>query len=291
MKCAHSKFYLAILFGFISSCTSVRVNPLLSQDPDTSLTKEAFLSQSLNSTHLWEDRLNPASILQMIHAEEKRLRSTFATHDEMVRLSRAHFFYADYHTQDWAEKTKHWEQGANWAEKALMTNPAFKTKVMTNHVPPEFALEVLTAKDADALYWFAENLGWWTERQGISIVLKYRNQVKKMMDRVAELSPQYLQGGVYRFYGIYYATSPGYTAEDLKRSKKNFEVAITKYPDFFSNHVQYAEHYAEKLDQQRLLSRQLKWVIQGNAKKLKDFYPEQVLEQRRASQMLRKNEK
>ena len=107
-----------------------------------------------------------------------------------------------------------------------------------------------------------------------------------MIDRVAVLNPNYFFGAVYRYYGVYYALLPEFNEEDLKNSRKNFEKALKKSPDYFSNHFLYAEYYAKKIDDQVLFKKHLHAVLQGNPHHLEGVYPEQILEQRRARKIL-----
>jgi hypothetical protein len=261
------------------ACASPRVNPFLSQQADTKLTQAEFNKGTQTANALWPERYKKASLEKFIRLEEQLAHSSFQTREGWALLARAHYFYAEYHVTDWAEKTRQWELGADWAEVALHRG-------RPDHAPPEQYLHELDTLDVPALYWYAANLGKWTQRQGLNTILKYKAHIKKMIDRVEELSPDYLYGAVQRYNGVYYALLPGYTEEDLKKSRTYFEEAIKKHPDYFANRVYFAEFYAKKMDEKKIYNQQLQIVIHGNALKHKEVYPEQILEQARAKKLL-----
>lgn len=269
-------FALAISFA-LSGCASQRINPLLSQSADVELTKKVFDQKNRRAIELWNLRYQKESLQSFIQAEEEIARSNFRNSEHPVLLAKAYYLMAEYHVDSVTEKAKYWETGANWAEKAI------EQKVLPNQT-----LARLTPKDAEALFWFASNLGRWASTQGLTQVLKYKDRVKKMIDRVAELQPTLSYGAVYRYYGVYYALLPGYTENDLKKSKAYFETALKKYPEYFSNHVLYAQYYASKMEDSTLYKKHLNFVVRGNPKllSLKDVYPEQLLEQARAKKLL-----
>lgn len=278
--------------SLLSGCASQRKNPHLSQSPDIEISKKDFNKMTADAEQLWQKRNQKDSLLNFIRIEEELSRSNQQTREHLIELARAHYLLAEYHGDSDREKSKHWEEGANWAEKALTENPKFKQKIINEKLPPEQALSTLTTKDAEALYWFAVNLGRWASKQGLADILKYKDRVKKMIDRVQALSPNYFYGGIYRYYGVYYALIPGYTEEDLKNSRKNFETALKKYPEYFSNHVLYAQYYAAKVEDDVLFKKHLNFVVKGNPKNLliKDAYPEQLMEQARAKRLLEQRE-
>jgi hypothetical protein len=289
----HSNATTLLLLLSLTACASQRVNPLLSQAADSALSKKDFLKKSHEADELWGNRNQQDSLLRFIELEEELSRSEFQTREHIVQLAHAHFILAEYMLDINRDKDAHWNQGANWAEKALTFNPAFKKKVVDEKVPTEQALSTLTAKDVEALYWYAGNLGRWASMQGLTQVLKYKERVKKMIDRVAELNSGFFYGAVYRYYGVYYALLPGYTDEDLKNSKRNFETALKKYPEYFSNHVLYAQAYASKIEDESLYKKHLNFVVKGNPKNFsyKEAYPEQLMEQARAKRLLERSQK
>ncbi len=280
-------FRLYTCFAFIvSGCSTSHVNLILSQDLDPLIGKKDLLKMHKESASLWHSRNKREDLDAFIALEVKIAKQPSPPREDIIRLARAHHFLAEYLESSEEEKAKHFALGSDYAEKALIYNAKLKEKILVEKLPPEQALNECKHQDAEALYWYAINLEQWAEKQGLSTLLKYKERVKKMIDRVAELSPELHHGAVYRYYGIYYAQAPGFANGDTKKSKTSFDNAVGKYPEFFANHVLYAEHYATKMDDQALFKKQLTIVINGNPKLLKEYLPEQTLEQEKAKRLL-----
>src|SRR6185369_16880063 len=123
---------------------------------------------------------------------------TDAKTEDLILLSRAHFLMGEYFSNHIeSEELRQWNLSSQWAEKALALNPEFKEKVVVQKNPPEQALDSLTERDGDALYWFAFSLNRWANAQGVSTELQYKDRIKKMMARVAQLNPGISHGGIY----------------------------------------------------------------------------------------------
>jgi hypothetical protein len=280
-------FTSVIILSLLNACATQRMNPHLSQTPDVTMGEKEFQKKTKRATLLWNKRYEQTSLVEFIALEEELSRTSRQNREQLVELSRAHFILAEYFLQEHGEQEKHWNDGASWAERALAENQAFRKKVVIGKIPADQVLSTLTRKDVDALYWFASNLGRWASRRGLGEILKYKDRVKKMLDRVRELDQNYFYAAVYRYYGVYYALLPGYTENDLKLSKRYFETALKKYPEYFSNHVLYAQYYASKIEDEALFQKHLNFVVKGNPKFLaKESYPEQLLEQARAKKLL-----
>lgn len=204
----------------------------------------------------------------------------------MTLLARAHLLWGDYFSDNESERCAAWESGSQWAEKALTFNPVFKSRVVHQKLPPIQALDTLATKDAEPLFWFATATEKWSHCKGVSTELQYKDRIKKMMDRVAQLDSSGHQGSIYRYYGVLYSQIPGFNSEDLALSKTHFEKAILSDPTNFTHRTQFAQYYAKKIDDEDLFRNQLEWVIQTIPNRHKEDYPEQILEQRRAQKIL-----
>jgi hypothetical protein len=278
-----------ILFSFtllLNSCASTRINPLLSQEPDTEIPKKEFKALSKRAQKLWAARNDPSSLGEFILIQKKISRSKQCTQSDLTQLSRAEYIMGEFLIEDENERMAHFEEGVNWGEKALTFNPKFRKALVEERLPAELALENLEARDAESLYWMAVSLGKWASKKGVSTSLKYKDRIKKMIDRVSALKPDYFHGAVNRYYGAFYASLPGFNEEDLKLSRRFFEKAIKTAPGYFANHILFAEYYARKMDDQPLYRKHLEIVTKGNPQSMRDDVPEQTLEQTRARKLL-----
>ena len=280
-----SLFFAVIVL--LTSCASTHVNPLLSQEPDTTLAKKEIKVLRKEANPLWEKRNEKISLFEFLVVGEKIARSSHGDEEDLIRMARASYLAGEYFSSTDQEKAHYFELSSNWSEAALARNIFFKERVLQHNLPADQALDTLNKKDAEALYWFSVALGKWAITQSLATQLKYKDRIKMMIDRVSTLRPHYFYGAVYRYNGVYYASLPGFGEDNLKKSKFNFEEALKKSPDYFANHTLYAELYAKKVDDQELRRKHLDFVVNGDPNGLRDYYPEQMLEKERAKQILK----
>jgi len=196
----------------------------------------------------------------------------------MILMARAEYLLAEYFLETSPEKLEHYAAAANWAELALYLHQDYAESQ---------TLSKLRRNSVEGLYWFATALSRWSEVEGVSTSLRYKDRIQSMMNRVIELRPDYFFGGAFRYLGAYFGHLPGLNDEELRLSKGHFERAIKLGPDFFENHVSFAEIYGKKVDNHGLVKRHLEIAARGDPRRLKDFYPEQLLEQTRARKLLK----
>ena len=242
----------------------------------------------MKASRLWAKRYDPGSLEAFTHVNESISRSPDATQNDLILEARAFLLLGEYFSRSPYEHQNNWHSATLWAEKALAFNSRFRELRMNKTTPLERTLDVLQANDAGALYWLAASLYAQVANSDSDSELETKALIKKMMDRVATLNPKYFYGAVYRFYGVYYALLPGAVGENLMKSRENFEVAIKYFPEFFENHVSYAQYYAAKAKDSALFKRELQLTIQTHAYLKREIFPEQLLEQNQAKILLSK---
>jgi tetratricopeptide (TPR) repeat protein len=282
------RLFLLIFFAFLSlpACTTARINPLLSQDPDGVVAPALLAQKQKRLEQLWNQRHLFDSVTLYIDLAEEISRTRQRDFPTMLRLARAYHLRGEYLQRDPKSRLVDWESGMNWAEKALTLNPEYRARVINLHLPPEHAMDSLKGDEIEALYWYAVNLGKWAALSGTSEILKTRGRVKKIIDYIAKVLPDLNSGAIYRYYGAYYALLPGYNRNDLEFSRKSFERAIERFPQYFTNRTLYAQVYAVKMKDAELFRNQLRWVEKARPDSVPEFYSEQLLEQKRATELL-----
>jgi hypothetical protein len=275
----------SILPVILSSCASSLQNPHASQTTDL-VRNVPGLEAAQRATRLqWARRDQLDSLKGFIESQKVILTSTARREKDFILMARAQYLLAEYFTESRTEKLSAFAESANWAEVALLQNRDYRAAL---HGPsPEKAPLVLQRRNAEGLFWHASALAKWAELSGVSTTLKYRGRIESMMERVHRLRPDYFYGGVHRFFGSHFGLMPGLQEDDLARSRKHFEAALRAGPDFFANHVSFAEIYGKKVDNRVLMRKHLGIVARGDPLRLPDFRPEQVLEQRRAHNLLK----
>ena len=103
------------------------------------------------------------------------------------------------------------------------------------------------------------------------------------MHRIISLEPDYLYGGPYRFFGIFYSRIPGV---EISQSKNYFQKAIASSPNYFGNKVQMAEFYHQKAENRDSFNSLLKSIIGINPSVDPEVIPENIFYQKRAQQLL-----
>ncbi len=206
--------------------------------------------------------------------------------DNLILLTRGYYILADGHLEDLEEKKQTWDRGTAWGERALATNAAFKKKVKEEGRNLEDALDVLTKREVPALYWTAVNLGKWARLSGLGTMLKYKNRIKMMVERVEQLEPLFFHGAVPRYWGTYYAVAPGFAGGSMEKSFAQYERSLKLENNYFGTHVLFAENYATRKNDRELFKKHLNFVLNGKPASMPGLEPEQRLEQNKAKKML-----
>jgi len=248
----------------------------------TELSKEMGLAKK----H-WAKRDSKESLLKSLKSFEKIANSN-DSYEAMTYLSRGYYLLADGHLENMDEKKKNWEIGITWGEKAMATNPEFKKRVIDNGEKIEDVLQYLERGQIEAIYWTAVNLGKWGKNSGIATVLKYKAQIKKMINRVGELDKNFFYGAFDRYWGAYYAVAPGFAGGDMDKSIKSFNNAVKTEKYYLGNYVLIADYWAKKKGDKELFIKNLNKVLKMNPNKVREIAPENKIEQRKAKKLLSK---
>lgn len=272
------KVYLAI-FGLtliLSSCATSPGHGYAGQDSDIVLTSAEYTSATQEASKLWAKRNEASELLDFTLVNQKIVRSSRSTLADELAEARAYYLLGEYYSHSRFETENNFVQAAHWAFQALSRNTDFKTRAGNDPPRPELALDALTVKDAEALYWLTAAQAKTASDQEL------KSHIATMMNRVAALNPNINFGGPNRYYGIYYSSLADATQADLKISLEQFEQALKRAPEYFENHVSLVRFYASKGIDHTLAHQHLQYVLLSNGKRIKDFYPEQQLEKARA---------
>jgi hypothetical protein len=108
-----------------------------------------------------------------------------------------------------------------------------------------------------------------------------------MIKKVEDLEPDYFHASVPRYWGGFYAVAPSVAGGDLKKSKKKFEEAIKKAPEYLGTRVLYAELYCVKAEDKKEFKKQLEYVL-AQKQSVLELTPENRLEKRKAEMLMLK---
>ncbi len=219
-------------------------------------------------------------LMEGIVAKEKN-------YEIMVLLSRAYYFQAEFE-DDKEKKLAIYDKGTKAGENALNTVENF-AKAKKKKKEEAEAVKTITKENLDALYWTAANLARWAKFASFTQKLSVKARIRYLWDRVMELDPGYFYGGVYRFFGGYYALVPTITGEnDPVKSKEMFDKGLTAAPDYLETKVLFAEAYCThpKVKDKALFEKTLNEVVAADVNVNKDLVPENKMAVEKAKKLL-----
>lgn len=208
-------------------------------------------------------------------------------YETMTLLSRAYYFKAEYE-DDKEKKLAIYDKGAKAGESALNTVEKFAAAQKNKKEEAE-AVKSIGKENIDALYWTAANVARWAKFASFTQKLSVKARIRYLWDRVMELQPDYFYGGVYRFFGGYYALVPTITGEnDPNKSKEMFEKCLSIAPDYLETKVLYAEAYCThpKIKDQAMFEKFLNEVIGADVMMNKEIVPENKIAVEKAKKLL-----
>ena len=178
-------------------------------------------------------------------------------------------------------------KGSQVAKNSILNDNNFSTILNKIDSDSNFkiisALSIADREFVPRMYWWATNKLWYLNNKPAIERVNQRELLEVIMHRVITLEPEYLYGGPFRFFGVFYTRIPGI---DISQSKIYFEKAIKSYPDYLGNRVQMAEFYHQKTENRDLFQKQLKLVLNIDPTINPKVIPENIFYQHRASNLL-----
>ncbi len=242
-----------------------------------------FAGITPEAMELWKKRDNKESLQQAV----KLIEATPRDLETLTYLTRGYFLLGDVYTSDDDEKLKIFEKAKKTGEEGMSLNEEFK-KLKEKDISK--AINALTMKEIDILYWSAAALGKWAKANGIMSSLKYKEQILSMIKKVESLKPDYFYGAVDRYMGGFYALAPGIAGGDMDKSKERFQRAMKNAPENLGTKVFYAEVYLTKEDEEKEFEKVLNEVLAA-PNGPEDIAPENIMEKRKAADLLKRKNK
>jgi hypothetical protein len=234
----------------------------------------------------WDQRADMAQAKAAVDALKAATDIDPTNGEALSNLSHAIYFYADCHLRfdesnpDLYKDTH--EQGTKAAERALAAlSPDFAAKMAAGS-RIEDALDTLDASAVPALYWRSSNLGRWATLESFATLLSYKDEIREIMEFCLNNNPTYWYQGPDRYFGVFYAKSPGFAGGDMKKSANHFNIAMQANPDYWGTRILMAEEWAIKEDNRALFEELVDYVLEGDPNVVPYIKPENSCEQRKA---------
>ena len=155
---------------------------------------------------------------------------------------------------------------------------------------PEKAVDALDIKGQPAMYWYASNLGRWAKQSGFSTLIREKDRIKKIMERVMALDENYFFAGPHRYFGAMYGLAPGFAGGDMDKSREHFEKAISLAPTYLGSRVLYLEVWAQKEEDEDVWREQMDIIDATAEEALDGMTPENHFEKKKAADLKSKEE-
>lgn len=242
------------------------------------LTAEAYAGISPEAMEHWKKRDNKESLTKAVQIIETLPRDL----ENLTYLTRGYFLLGEMYTKSDEDKLNLFEKAKKFGDEGMSLNEEFK-KLKDKDITK--AIDALTMKEIDILYWAAASLGKWAKANGVMSSLKYKGQILAMIGKVERLNPDYFYGAVDRYMGGFYAIAPGIAGGDMDKSKKHFKKAMSKAPENLGTKVFYAEVYLTKEEEEKEFVQVLNEVLSA-PNGPEEIAPENIMEKRKAQDLL-----
>ena len=272
-----------LIFSFLS-CSSQKLKIQEAQAQNVE-----FLVQQ--AKQLWQQRSDTNSvrkanyILGLANNVEKNNK------DIVNIYSQSLFFQGMFLEYDKIKKDSLFLKGAKVAKYSILNDSLFKTNFNETIGDDDFkmlsALSVAPKELVPGMYWWATNKLWYLNNKPAIERINHRELLEVIMHRIIALEPDYLYGGPYRFFGIFYSRIPGV---EITQSKSYFEKAISSYPNYFGNKVQMSEFYHQKAENRIVFHNQLQSIVNIDPTINPEIIPENIFYQKRALDLLNQEE-
>jgi hypothetical protein len=236
----------------------------------------------------WAKRKNVEELKKAIAAWDKALQIDPKQSAVRVKLSRAVYLYGDGHLRPADEEEKmiaEFSKGQQQAELAFaQANSAYRDEFCAEK-PFPVAIVKATKADVPAMYWYATNLGKWGLAKGLTTILKYKDDIKAMMDQLMKLDKAYFYHAPNRYFGVYYTKIPVFRG-DKKLSTENFEASIAGAPQYLATKVLYAGRNLTKWKNRARFMEMLYDVRHFPISKAPELEAENTIEKAKAEELL-----
>jgi hypothetical protein len=236
----------------------------------------------------WAQRVEPAKLDEALTKWE-RLYETAPSAELAVKIARGHHLRGDgiYVLEGHGEaRDAEYQQGLDWATKALKRAAPEFAKAMAEGRRHETAIALAPKEAVPAMYWYATNLGKWAASKGFGTRERYRADVKATMERVKALDEGYFFAGPWRYFGTFEAVTAGLAGGSLKRSEQSYEKALELAPNYLGAKVLWADFLCTKARDQATYRRLLEEVIAADPSLEPSIEPENRIEQQKAKKLL-----
>jgi tetratricopeptide (TPR) repeat protein len=204
------------------------------------------------------------------------------------KIARAHYFLADAHLameSDEAARDAEYNRGLEWSTSALKLEAPEMVAALKAGDSMIAAVKKAPATASEALLWYASNLGKWAAAHRFATRVKYKDELKAIIDHVHETDPSQ-HGATNRWLGSYEAQTIGIAGGSAERSEAYFKKSLEVAPNYFGTKVLWAQFLCTKRRDRETYKRLLNEVIAADPSVDPGNIPENKADQMKAKQLL-----
>lgn len=238
---------------------------------------------------LMEDAGTEESVRFAIAAYQKALDVDPQMIQAMVRQAELHVLLGAAYAQSKAVKRKAYLAAIRLCERAMGRNPEFRAAV-DGGVTIEQASVHLGVEHSGVMFWWITGVSYlFKECQSPPqrvINFRWMKRTQGVLQRLGELEPRFLEGGVPFTWGIFYLSLPRAVGGDMQRSGESFEAAIALSPGSLLHRWGRAKYFHVKTGDRAGFAADLQWVLAQDPRNAASPYRWNVYFQRDARALL-----
>ena len=238
----------------------------------------------------WANRGEESQALAAVEAYKAAVAINPNNAEAWAELSHALYFYADCYLRFDESREEEYistlDEGTKAGERSLVAqSPGFAAQMQRGALI-EDAIGELDASAVPALYWRSANLGRWASLDSFATLLSYKDEIRAVMEFCLNNDPTYFYQAPDRYFGVFYARSPGFAGGDMNKSKAHFDRSIEAQPNYLGTRVLLAEEWAVKEVNRGVFEEQLSYVLTTDPNSLPAVAPENACEQKKAKNLM-----
>lgn len=248
--------FLLVLSGCATTYNARWLDPAA---PSTAATTQSDEAKALVAAGdaAWAGRDDPAKVREAITKWEAAAQ-LWSNGDHAARLSRAHYFLGDSFVAvsgDAEARDAEYNASLEWAVKAMKLTAPDTVKDLAAGVPMVTAVKKAPKEASEALLWYASSLGKWAAMRRVGTRLKYKDELKAVIDHVAAIDPSQ-HGATHRWLATYEAQTINILGGSAERSEAHFKKSLELAPNYVGTKVLWAQFLCPKTGN-RALAKQL----------------------------------
>jgi len=161
---------LLVVFS-LSGCGAKRESAYLEPDTAKVVDKAKVNELTKKADAYYEKRAEARSMKEAIKTYEKIVEMDPTNKAILQKLPLACYWYAAGHLTDKESQLEYYNKGAQYGERGMALNSAFKKRVAAGEKDYE-CLDALGKDDIPSVYWVFGNLGRWCNLKGFTTILK-----------------------------------------------------------------------------------------------------------------------